>query len=155
MLQPLLRLLRQNAIFDYAVLYSNQHPDLEPGFAADDKMLQEFRSFLDERDFELSMLEGMDEALLRRLYDAGIRSREDLEARISTPSDRHRLAREGKVRAAVEGGARSFEDILARAYDDAPRHVWPIAALSVEAHLRKLVDDGELVREGRGAAPRA
>lgn len=66
----------------------------------------------------------------------------------------HRLAREHKIRqAVVEGGHRAFLAILAAAYADAPKRVWPIAALSVEAHLRKLVAEGELVREGRGARP--
>jgi ribonuclease/clavin/mitogillin len=66
----------------------------------------------------------------------------------------HRLAREDKVRRAViEQGRRSFVRILASAYADAPKRLWPIAALSVEAHLRKLVADGELVREGQGARP--
>lgn len=68
----------------------------------------------------------------------------------------HRLAREDKVRAAVvEQGRRSFMTILAAAYADTPKHLWPYAALSIEAHLRKLVDDGELERVGRGARPRA
>lgn len=66
----------------------------------------------------------------------------------------HRLAREDKIRrAVVEGGRRAFLGILATAYADTPKRLWPIAALSVEAHLRKLVADGELVREGRGARP--
>lgn len=66
----------------------------------------------------------------------------------------HRLAREDKVRrAVVESGRRAFVGILASAYADTPKRLWPIAALSVEAHLRKLVADGELVREGRGARP--
>lgn len=66
----------------------------------------------------------------------------------------HRLAREDKVRRAViEQGRRSFVRILASAYADTPKRLWPIAALSVEAHLRKLVADGELVRDGLGARP--
>ena len=66
----------------------------------------------------------------------------------------HRLAREDKVRrAVVEQGRHSFVRILASAYADTPKHLWPIAALSVEAHLRKLVADGELVRDGHGARP--
>jgi glyoxylase-like metal-dependent hydrolase (beta-lactamase superfamily II) len=66
----------------------------------------------------------------------------------------HRLAREDKVRRAVlEQGRHSFVRILASAYADTPKRLWPIAALSVEAHLRKLVTDGELVRAGRGARP--
>ncbi len=66
----------------------------------------------------------------------------------------HRLAREDKIRRAViEQGRRSFVRILASAYADVPKRTWPIAALSVEAHLRKLVADGELVRDGHGARP--
>ena len=66
----------------------------------------------------------------------------------------HRLAREAKVRrAVVEQGRRSFMGILAEAYADAPKRLWPIAGLSLEAHLRKLVADGELVRDGLGAQP--
>ncbi|PRQ03811.1 MBL fold metallo-hydrolase [Enhygromyxa salina] len=66
----------------------------------------------------------------------------------------HRLAREDKIRRAViEGKSRAFLGILAAAYDDVPKHLWPIAAMSVEAHLRKLVADGELVRAGKGARP--
>ncbi len=66
----------------------------------------------------------------------------------------HRLAREAKVRrAVVEGGRRSFLGILAQAYADTPKRLWPLAGLALEAHLRKLVDDGELVREGKGARP--
>jgi ribonuclease/clavin/mitogillin len=66
----------------------------------------------------------------------------------------HRLAREDKVRkAVVEQGRRAFVGILAAAYSDTPKRLWPIAALSVEAHLRKLVAEGELVRQGRGARP--
>ena len=68
---------------------------------------------------------------------------------------RHRLAREDKVRAAVvEAGRRSFATILAAAYADTPKRLWPYAALSLEAHLRKLVDDGELERVAMGARPR-
>jgi endoribonuclease LACTB2 len=66
----------------------------------------------------------------------------------------HRLAREDKIRRViVEGGHRRFMGILAAAYDDAPKRVWPIAALSLEAHLRKLVTDGVIIRDGRGARP--
>ncbi len=66
----------------------------------------------------------------------------------------HRLTREDKVRrAVVEEGRSSFMGILAAAYADTPKRLWPIAGLSLEAHLRKLVDDGELVRAGLGARP--
>lgn len=66
----------------------------------------------------------------------------------------HRLEREDKIRrVVVEQGKRAFVSILASAYADKPKSIWPIAAVALEAHLRKLVDDGELIRDGRGARP--
>ena len=38
------------------------------------------------------------------------------------------------------------------AYDDAPKAVWPLAAMSVQAHLEKLVRDGKVVRNGAAFA---
>ena len=65
---------------------------------------------------------------------------------------RHRLAREDKVRAAVlEQGRWAFPGILASVYADTPKKLWPFAALALEAHLQKLVEDGELRRVGKGA----
>jgi ribonuclease/clavin/mitogillin len=61
----------------------------------------------------------------------------------------HRLAREHKVRQAiVEQGARAFTEVVRLAYADTPTAPKPLAAMSVEAHLRKLVRDGEVVRDG-------
>lgn len=65
----------------------------------------------------------------------------------------HRLLREGKVLAALEGVAdrgATASELVSTAYDDAPPHVWPIAMISVEAHLEKLVEDGRaILRENR------
>lgn len=57
----------------------------------------------------------------------------------------HRLAREAKVRAALRGhrSPARADELVPVAYADAPKAVWPMAALSVESHLRKLRDDGE------------
>lgn len=63
---------------------------------------------------------------------------------------RHRLGREAKVLAAVDAGAEDEGEILARAYDDTPRVLWPLAARALEAHLRKLQADGVIERhDGR------
>lgn len=63
----------------------------------------------------------------------------------------HRLMREAKVldavRAAGEAGA-DAASLVPRAYDDAPAHLWPIARLSLEAHLEKLVREGKVVVRG-------
>ncbi len=66
----------------------------------------------------------------------------------------HRLAREHKVRRAiVEQGARAFVDVVRLAYADTPTAPWPLAAMSVEAHLRKLVREGEILRDGAVLQP--
>jgi ribonuclease/clavin/mitogillin len=65
----------------------------------------------------------------------------------------HRLEREAKIFGVVaragDAGA-TAEAILADAYADAPPSAWPIALLSVRAHLEKLVREGR-VRETSGA----
>lgn len=51
---------------------------------------------------------------------------------------RHRLHREEKIKAALEAGAVTLEELLARAYDDTPRETWPLAAHQLRAHLEHL-----------------
>jgi glyoxylase-like metal-dependent hydrolase (beta-lactamase superfamily II) len=59
----------------------------------------------------------------------------------------HRLERERKVLAAIEAGADSSDEILERAWDDAPLEI-PVlraaAAATLEAHLEKLREEGRL-----------
>lgn len=56
----------------------------------------------------------------------------------------HRLMREGKVIAALAAYPRGgdLDELVAVAYDDAPRSIWPLAKLSLESHLIKLEGDG-------------
>jgi ribonuclease/clavin/mitogillin len=59
----------------------------------------------------------------------------------------HRLARETKVLAAVEAGSESgssIETLVPVAYADTSPMLWPIAALSLEAHLIKLQREGRV-----------
>ena len=60
----------------------------------------------------------------------------------------HRLERERKVLAAIEAGARSKDEILDRAWDDAPIDTIPMlraaAAATLDAHLEKLEAEGRL-----------
>jgi glyoxylase-like metal-dependent hydrolase (beta-lactamase superfamily II) len=60
----------------------------------------------------------------------------------------HRLERERKVVAALEAGARTEDEILERAWDDAPIDTVPMlrtaAAATLEAHLDKLRVEGRL-----------
>jgi endoribonuclease LACTB2 len=62
----------------------------------------------------------------------------------------HRLAREARVLAALTGLGRAatLAELVPIAYDDTPVLAWPLAALSSEAHLVKLVRDGRVSREG-------
>jgi endoribonuclease LACTB2 len=61
----------------------------------------------------------------------------------------HRLKREAKIVSALEAAPTATPDELVPvAYDDTPIHVWPIALLSLRAHLDKLVADGRAVVDG-------
>lgn len=60
----------------------------------------------------------------------------------------HRLGREEKVVAALgEAPGKSLEDLVAAVYADTPVFLWPIAKLSLLAHLIKLDKDGR-ARQG-------
>lgn len=71
----------------------------------------------------------------------------------------HRLAREARVVAALAaraGAAATPEALVPEVYADTPPLAWPIARLSLEAHLLKLEQDGRARRdaEGRWSAPK-
>ncbi len=75
-------------------------------------------------------------------------------SRVLLATHAHRLMREGKVVAALrkrEGYSR-VEELLADVYDDVPVTTWPLARMSLLAHLEKLVGDGVVVRRGDGFA---
>jgi endoribonuclease LACTB2 len=100
---------------------------------------------------------------LRRL--GGLAARRALPAHgtpIDQPSRRfadyvaHRLMREQKVLDAVRSaGPRggSDDELLPSAYDDTPRALFPLARLSLQAHLVKLVDEGRVRRDGERHYP--
>jgi len=97
-----------------------------------------------------------------RLYIAQLERLAGLGARLALPAHgdpvddapslfrryvAHRLERERKVLAAVEGRgeAGAGADALVRdAYDDVPAAIWPVALLSLQAHLAKLVEEGRV-----------
>jgi glyoxylase-like metal-dependent hydrolase (beta-lactamase superfamily II) len=64
----------------------------------------------------------------------------------------HRLMREAKVLAAVAGhgldGA-TDDELLPDTYDDTPVTIWPIALLSLRAHLAKLEGEGRIRVDAR------
>ena len=69
---------------------------------------------------------------------------------------KHRLTREAKVAdalAAAPPGGASIDDLVPVAYADTPAALWPIAGLSLEAHLIKLEAEGRARRGGAGWRP--
>jgi glyoxylase-like metal-dependent hydrolase (beta-lactamase superfamily II) len=51
---------------------------------------------------------------------------------------RHRLERERKIMEALEGGAKTVQEIVRQVYTDVPSELWQLAEKSVAAHLEKL-----------------
>jgi hypothetical protein len=57
--------------------------------------------------------------------------------------------REKKVLASVNNaGCATAEELVPRAYDDTPVHMWPFALLSLQSHLEKLVVEGAVKKDG-------
>jgi glyoxylase-like metal-dependent hydrolase (beta-lactamase superfamily II) len=56
----------------------------------------------------------------------------------------HRLDRERRLLEAIGGGLRNRDELLDAVWADAPAELRPAAALTLAAHLEKLVDEGRL-----------
>lgn len=56
----------------------------------------------------------------------------------------HRLAREAALVASLDAGARTIDELVARAWADAPAHLRPAVELTLAAHLDKLDEEGRL-----------
>lgn len=67
----------------------------------------------------------------------------------------HRLMREHKVLGAIGAGGATEGEILARAYDDTPVALWPLAIRSMAAHLAKLAREGRVEQRGDQWRPAA
>ncbi|MGD8316132.1 MAG: MBL fold metallo-hydrolase [Myxococcales bacterium] len=67
----------------------------------------------------------------------------------------HRLMREAKVLEALEtrGTPSRPRHLVAKAYDDTPKALWPLALGSLEAHLIKLEREGRVRKTGDRWAP--
>jgi hydroxyacylglutathione hydrolase len=62
----------------------------------------------------------------------------------------HRLMREGQILDAVRGGAATVGAVVQRVYVEVDPALHPAAAVSVDAHLRKLADEGVVTYRGGG-----
>ncbi|MFT3864567.1 MAG: MBL fold metallo-hydrolase [Solirubrobacterales bacterium] len=56
----------------------------------------------------------------------------------------HRMMRERRLLATLDGGERSRAALLAAAWDDVPPELLPMAAMAMESHLEKLEAEGRL-----------
>ncbi len=94
-----------------------------------------------------------------RVYLDQLRRLADLAAEVALPAHgdpieeptahfehyvRHRLMREHKVTAALADGSLNSESLLERVYYDTPKLAWPLARLSLQAHLDKLLAEGRV-----------
>jgi carboxyl-terminal processing protease len=85
------RMMRQNVIFDFAVHYSNSHPELKRGFEVSEAMMSSFNAFLAEREFEVDeaeFAESLDSIRLRlRAQIARVRWDQIEESRVLARED--------------------------------------------------------------------
>jgi endoribonuclease LACTB2 len=65
---------------------------------------------------------------------------------------RHRLQREAKAIAALGPDPQAIDELVPSVYGDTPPALWPLARLSLEAHLVKLVREGVATRSESGWA---
>ena len=68
---------------------------------------------------------------------------DDPRAKIEEYID-HRLDRERRLVAALDSGLRDHDDLLDEVWSDAPAELRPAAALTLQAHLAKLREEGRL-----------
>jgi carboxyl-terminal processing protease len=84
-------LLRENLIFDFAVGYNHDHPELDPDVPLTDEDITAFRAFLDQREFEYDAAEFEKEKdvirLRLRAQIARVRWDQNVEARILAQAD--------------------------------------------------------------------
>src|SRR5262245_10049054 len=90
----------------------------------------------------LRRLQGLD---LERIYPAHGPVIEDAQAKIREYID-HRLERERQILAALADGLDTIPVMVERIYAEVPKALHPVAAQSVESHLKKVVREGR-VRE--------
>jgi carboxyl-terminal processing protease len=84
-------LLRENAIFDYAVIYSNSHGDVKRDVPFDDKQLADFRAYLDRKNvsYKAAEFDEHKEAIRLRLRSqiARVKWDQNAEAAVLAAAD--------------------------------------------------------------------
>jgi hydroxyacylglutathione hydrolase len=97
----------------------------------------------------LRRLQGLD---VRRIYPAHGPVIEDGPGRIAEYIE-HRLMRERQILQALADGLVTIPAMVARIYADVAPALHPMAAMSVESHLRKLAREGRVRERREGDAP--
>ena len=60
----------------------------------------------------------------------------------------HRRLRDEQILEGLAAGESTVDGLVKRIYTDVPEFLHPAAAMSVEAHLRKLEGEGRVARQG-------
>jgi glyoxylase-like metal-dependent hydrolase (beta-lactamase superfamily II) len=97
----------------------------------------------------LRRLQGLD---IGRIYPAHGPVIEDGPGRIAEYLE-HRLMRERQIVEALQAGFETIPALVARIYADVPAALHPVAAMSVESHLKKLAREGRVREQSRPGAP--
>jgi glyoxylase-like metal-dependent hydrolase (beta-lactamase superfamily II) len=97
----------------------------------------------------LRRLQGLD---VRRIYPAHGPVIEDAPAKI-TEYIEHRMLRERQILEALDAGVQTIPAMVARIYVDVAPALHPVAALSVESHLKKLAREGRAHEDRQRDAP--
>jgi ribonuclease/clavin/mitogillin len=97
----------------------------------------------------LRRLQQMD---VRRIYPAHGPVIEDGPGKIAEYLD-HRMLRERQILEALADGVQTIPEIVARIYVDVATALHPVAALSVESHLKKLAREGRAHEEKQRDRP--
>jgi carboxyl-terminal processing protease len=89
--QLLFRLMRENLIFDYAVQFNADHPELERGFEITAEIMTDFKDYAREREFDVdeAEFEEHDEVISLRLNAqiARVRWDQEEESKVLTSAD--------------------------------------------------------------------
>jgi glyoxylase-like metal-dependent hydrolase (beta-lactamase superfamily II) len=101
---------------------------------------------------DLASLRRLQALDLERIYPAHGPVIENAQAKIREYID-HRMERERQILAALADGLDTIPVMVERIYADVPKALHPVAAQSVESHLKKLIKDGRVTEMALPNAP--
>jgi glyoxylase-like metal-dependent hydrolase (beta-lactamase superfamily II) len=101
---------------------------------------------------DLASLRRLQALDLERIYPAHGPVIENAQAKIREYID-HRMERERQILAALADGLDTIPVMVERIYADVPKALHPVAAQSVESHLKKLIKDGRVTEIALPNAP--